>query len=104
MQYSPCATGVMRELLRFGESAAPGLRARRAEQEYAEARKRIDELLAILQPSDDAPERLRQERALELLERLNTPDARAVLEDLAKGEPTANLTRRAAHSLGRMHD
>jgi hypothetical protein len=39
---------------------------------------------------------------VEALERTGTPAARAVLEELAKGQPGATLTRQAEAALGRM--
>ena len=41
-------------------------------------------------------------RGIEILERLNTPDAKTFLAELAKGEPTARLTKEAKASLERM--
>src|SRR5262249_8398812 len=45
--------------------------------------------------------RVRTLRALELLERLETPAARRLLQDLAGGAPRAWLTRQARAALGR---
>jgi hypothetical protein len=52
-------------------------------------------LLTSLNDSGSSGELLRQDRALELLERLGTPDARRRLEALASGAPRAWLTREA---------
>ena len=46
-------------------------------------------------------ERLRQQRSLELLERLGTPAARRLLADLAAGAPEASLTLEARAALRR---
>ena len=38
---------------------------------------------------------------MEVLERIGTPEAVAVLEELSKGDPAATLTREAREALGR---
>lgn len=61
---------------------------------------------AILRRLDEASptiERLRELRALELLERLATSDARQVLQSLARGAAGAALTLEARASLDRLH-
>jgi hypothetical protein len=48
------------------------------------------------------PEDLRHIRAVEVLEGLGTPEARNLLEELAKGAADATLTREAKASLRRL--
>jgi hypothetical protein len=48
------------------------------------------------------PERLRQFRAVELLEGIDTPAARRLLERLAEGEPLTRLTKEAKATLERL--
>ena len=48
------------------------------------------------------PERLREWRALEVLEQIGTPEARAVLKALAEGAPAARLTQGAKVALERL--
>jgi hypothetical protein len=48
------------------------------------------------------PEMLRPLRAVEVLERINTAEARRLLERLSKGQPEALLTVDAAASLQRL--
>jgi WD40 repeat protein len=58
-----------------------------------EVRKRIEKVLEKL-----ASERLRIVRALEAIEHMNTPEARQLLDSLAKGAPQSWLTEEAAAS------
>jgi WD40 repeat protein len=67
----------------------------------AEVRLRISRLLRRLEGSM-AVEELRSVRSIEVLERLGTPEARAVLEGLAKGAADARLTRNAKVALERL--
>jgi hypothetical protein len=48
------------------------------------------------------PQRLRDLRLLELLEQINSPDARVLAQTLADGAPDAWLTREAKSMLQRM--
>jgi hypothetical protein len=90
------------ELERLGAAARASLDHERGRPGLSpENRRRLDGLLKRL----DAPpsgERLRELRAVEVLERIGTPEARRVLEALAKGEPDARLTREAKAALGRL--
>jgi RNA polymerase sigma factor (sigma-70 family) len=88
----------MAELTRLGEAAEPALRGRLEETRNLEARQRVEQLLRKL----GGAERLRQARALELLERAGTPEAVRLLESLAGGLPDAPRTRDAAAALERL--
>jgi hypothetical protein len=68
----------------------------------AEAKKRAELLLARLEGPLNHPERLRELRAVEVLEHIATPSARDLLTDLAKGAPGARLTVEAKASLERL--
>jgi WD40 repeat protein len=78
--------------------AEPALRAALNAKPSLEQRRRIEELLAAA-PPPPTPEELRQLRALIVLERIGTPEARRLLEEVAKGPPSARLTRQALSSL-----
>jgi WD40 repeat protein len=68
----------------------------------AEQRRRIADVLESQQlaPESD-PERLRTLRCVEVLERIGSAEARALLGELAKGAPSARLTRDAAMAVRR---
>jgi hypothetical protein len=67
----------------------------------AEARRRVERTLAQLDPVN-SPAVLRGPRAVEALEAVGTPEARAVVEVLAGGDPSARLTRDAKATLARL--
>jgi WD40 repeat protein len=89
-------------LVEFGELAVPGVRKRLEKTESAEVRKRALEFLEKIDPAPGSPYRLRQLRAVELLEGIATPAARDVLSDLSKGAAEAPLTREASAALERL--
>ncbi len=67
-----------------------------------EARTRAEKARGALRTAPPSPDRRRDTRTLELLERLNTPEARREMARLATGEPGYALTVEAAESLKRM--
>jgi RNA polymerase sigma factor (sigma-70 family) len=90
-----------RELAELGEAAGPALRRALAAPPSAEVRRQVEQLLEKL-PLTGSAERLRQFRALEVLEALGTPEARGLLERLGEGAPEARLTREAKAALDRL--
>jgi WD40 repeat protein len=84
-----------RELEALEETAAPALRKVLQGQPSAEARRRANELLEKLSSPVPRDERLRSVRAVEVLEHVGTPEARAVLQELARGAAEALRTREA---------
>jgi RNA polymerase sigma factor (sigma-70 family) len=93
------------ELASLGEVAEPALAALVGGRPLPEARSRAEGLLKrVREPGDRRPtgESLRPVRAVEVLEAVGTPEARELLEALAKGAPGATLTREARESLGRL--
>jgi WD40 repeat protein len=91
-----------RRLVEFGESAVPGVRKRLAQAETLELRRRAQKFLDRFDPPTPSPDRLRQLRAVELLEGIATPAARDVLSELAKGAAEAPLSREATAALERL--
>ncbi len=86
-----------KRLKELGRLAEPALRAALRAKPSLEQQRRIEELLSALPETPPPPsaEELRQLRALIVLERIGTPEARRVLEDVAKGPQSARLTRQA---------
>jgi hypothetical protein len=93
--------GAFKELQRMGFDAEPELRNLVKEELSAEAKKRVEELLSGLDTQTLAPEAARSLRAVVVLERMRTPEARALLEHLTTGEAEARLTREARLALKR---
>jgi WD40 repeat protein len=86
---------------KFGEAAVPLARARLEAETSPEARERLTRFIDQHTKPDSDPERLRQGRAVELLEHLGTPEAKELLAKLAKGGP-AKLTADAAGAVRRL--
>jgi WD40 repeat protein len=91
-----------RALAEFGESAVPGVRNRLELAESAEVRRRARSFLDKFDRPELSTARLRQLRAVELLEEIGNPVANRLLSDLAKGAVSAPLTLDAASALARL--
>jgi hypothetical protein len=89
------------ELEKLAGAAEAELRKALEGKPSAEVRERLKKVLDAT-GTGPSPERLRQERALEVLESVGSPAARKLLEELAKGAPAAPLTREARAALDRM--
>jgi hypothetical protein len=90
-----------RELARLGPEAEPALREALAKNPSAELRRRA-EALAARAWARPSPAVVRDARAVQVLERATTPEARRLLESLASGEPAALRTRYARATLDRL--
>jgi hypothetical protein len=90
-----------RRLRELAAAAGPQLLRAREAATDPEAVWRLDGLIreAGLLALDVTPA---QARRLELLERVNTPEARALVKEIADGDPDAPLSRDAADTLVRM--
>jgi len=87
----------------LGAAAAPALRAALKADPSAEQEDRIKRLLAALNTAIvPAGDPLRDVRAVAVLERIGTADARKVLEEWATGAPDAHLTRAATAAIARL--
>jgi WD40 repeat protein len=92
-----------RELALAGDDAADALRQALHNSPSAESKRQMENLLARLEKGGD-PERLRFVRALEVLERIGSPQAKEVLRALAGKPLTADLREEVQASLRRLGD
>jgi hypothetical protein len=90
-----------RRLAEFGEDAEPTLRQALANKPSAEARQRLERILAAPRLVR-SPELLRSLRALQVLEAIGDEPARHVLGRLADGAPASRLTREARAAVDRL--
>jgi WD40 repeat protein len=90
------------ELARIGDPAAPALRKAMDGVPSAEMRARITQLLDKFGGKVASADLMRRERAMEVLEHIGGAEARALLEELAKGAPEAALTQEAKAALKRL--
>jgi RNA polymerase sigma factor (sigma-70 family) len=89
-------------LQKLGEAAVPALRQALKAELSSEQRRRVEEVLAVAgEPVALSGDLLRQVRAISVLERAATPDARKLLAELAAGNPEARLTKEAAAASAR---
>jgi WD40 repeat protein len=89
-------------LAAIGPKAAAALAKALQGEPSVEKKERIERLLEMLKGKGPNLEAVRPTRALELLERVGTAEAKQVLEELAKGDPDASLTREAKATLKRL--
>jgi hypothetical protein len=94
----------VKELEKIAETIETGLHDALDKSASAEAHLRLKMLLEKLPQKTPSPERLKQMRALELLEQLDTPEARALLQTLAQGTPEAWLSQEAKKILQRLKE
>jgi HEAT repeat protein len=92
------ATAALEQVL---DAAGPALRKAWYKAPSLEARRRLERLLSLADPEQCAARRS-ELRALKVLERIATPEARQLLGRLAKGLPAARLTREARAALRRL--
>jgi hypothetical protein len=88
------------ELKKIAGSVEPMLRKALRETEELEVKQRLAQVLEAA--AELGPERLRKLRAVEVLERVATPDAGKLLRELAGGAASAPLTRAAAAAQARL--
>ena len=86
----------------LGTVALPGLQRALQEKPSVEVQRRIRDLLDRLNGPPDSGESLRTWRALAVLEYMNTPESRRLLQALANGVPEAWLTQESRAALRRL--
>ncbi len=89
------------ELAGLGDLVKPPLRKLLAGKPSPEARRRIEPLMAMREGFSSS-DKVRSWRAMELLEQIGTPEARALLAKLANGAPEALLMRMAQAAVARL--
>lgn len=89
-----------RELAQLGELAEPALKAALAGDLSRETRTRVTMILPRLRLFSG--DRLRQWRLVQILEAIDSPDARAALKTIADGAPSSRLTLAAQIALARL--
>jgi RNA polymerase sigma factor (sigma-70 family) len=91
-----------REIARTGELVEPALRRALETAADKEVQRRLTDLLDRIPRPETRPEQLRDLRAVEVIEHLESAEARRLLEELTKGAPEARLTREAKAALERL--
>jgi WD40 repeat protein len=91
-----------RSLAQAGKQVRPALVKALGAGPSSEKKRQLEKLLDALDSKGTPRDMVRPTRALELLERLGTPAARRVVEELAQGQPGARLTEGARATLERM--
>lgn len=86
----------------LGPVAAPTMEKKLQENISLEVRQALEGLLRRIDDRAMTSQELQAVRGLEVLEAIGTPEARAMLESLAKGGTGAIATDRAAAALGRL--
>ena len=89
-------------LLQIGDQLLPSLEQELKKPLPLEARRRIEDLRAKVDPDAMNDGMLRGHRAIAVLETIATPAARELLQALANGTPPARLTQLAAAALKRL--
>jgi hypothetical protein len=89
------------ELENLGEQAAPALRKTLTKKPALAVSRQIEEVLA--KTDQLTPESIRAVRAIEVLEHIGSPEAKRLLETLAKGAEGFRLTTEAKASLDRLN-
>jgi hypothetical protein len=89
------------ELEKLADLAVPALQRILEQKPSLEVRQRVEKLLEKAEQIG-SPDQLRGLRAIEALEHIATPDAQAVLQNLAKGAPGARITTEADASVKRL--
>jgi WD40 repeat protein len=91
-----------KELAKLGDLAAKAIKDRLAASPSLETGRRLGQLLERLEGGTVPPEVVRALRAVEVLERVGTPEALQILEGLARGAAGHRVTEDARLALARL--
>jgi hypothetical protein len=86
----------------FGVLAVPAMEKKLEQKPSLEVRQRVESLLQQIDTQPMTAEELRSLRAMDALEAIGTPEARAILDNLAKGGAGAMTTEHAKKALQRL--
>jgi dipeptidyl aminopeptidase/acylaminoacyl peptidase len=98
----PVRQAAVKELEMIGGEAVQALREVAEKSTNAEARKLSTEILNRVELTLPKPDELRVLRAIEMLESLATPEARALLTKWSSGPAGHRMTSEASHALTRL--
>lgn len=90
-----------KELLNLGDQVQASIREALKDDVPLESRRRLKQIAETID-AIPGPEVLQTSRAIVVLERIGSPDARGILESLARGAPGARATEEAAAALKRL--
>src|SRR5207237_8120343 len=86
----------------LGESVERTLKLALKHHPVPEVQRRAERLLEKCHAPVMSPELMRSVRSIEVLERIDTPEAQDVLNGLTRGDPEARMTNEARASLKRL--
>ncbi len=89
-------------LEKLGDQATAQLQVALKTPANLEVKRRLETLIEKLDRPFELPDNIRAYRALALLERIGTPEAQQLLEELSRGAPSAWLSAEARESLRRV--
>jgi hypothetical protein len=90
------------ELKTLAEGAIPYLRKALKADPDVELRRRVEDLLELAAQKAQSPDRLREMRAVQILELIGTAEARELLDAVAQGAADIGVTRAASDALERL--
>lgn len=90
------------ELKSLGEGAIPYLRKALKEDPDVELRRRVESLLELATQKAQSLDRLREMRAVQVLELIGTAEARELLETISQGAADIGVTQAACDALERL--
>jgi WD40 repeat protein len=92
----------MQELTQLGALTEPAVKKALEDRPTLEARRRLNQVLDRIQRGIPTGTMIQSPRAIEVLERIDTDEARTLLKSLAGGVPEARLSQEAKSALERL--